>query len=178
MNSTMLQEIADKRALDELIYRQAIAVDRRDWTVYRTFFDDDIDFDLTEHTDRVIGKGFGLVTKGDQWVAQVIQAVSGFDATQHVISNACHTVDGDSAETVCYVLAHHFLNNDCGDRCIAMGGVNTFGSVRKPNGWKIKTWHVRPLWYSGNPSLYHLAAQKCLTSIESLNYEGNRNASK
>jgi hypothetical protein len=38
MNEDIVQELADKRALDELIYRQAVAVDRRDWTTYRTCF--------------------------------------------------------------------------------------------------------------------------------------------
>lgn len=160
MTDNALQHLLDKRALDELIYRQANAVDRHDWAAYRACFDDDVHFDFTDHTDRVIGKGFGIVNSGDKWVAQVIHAVSGFEGTQHVISNAVHTVNGDRAETECQILADHFLNNDRGDRSITMGGIYTFSSVRKADGWKIKTWHLKVLWYRGNPSLYHLAGEK------------------
>jgi hypothetical protein len=160
MNANVVQELADKRALDELVYRQAIAVDQHAWAVYRSCFDNDVHFDFTDHTDRVIGKGFGIVKSGDKWVAQVMQAVAGFEGTQHVISNAIHTVKGDRAETVCLILADHFLNNDRGDRSITMAGIYTIGSVRKQKGWRIKTWHLKVLWYRGNPSLYHLAGEK------------------
>lgn len=160
MDAQLLRELADKRALDELIFRQANAVDQHDWPVYRSCFDDDVHFDFTDHTDRVIGKGFGIVKSGDQWLSQVTQAVEGFEGTQHIISNAVHTVSGDRADSVCQILADHFLNNDRGDRSITMGGIYTFGSVRKTTGWKIKTWHLKVLWYRGNPSLYHLAGQK------------------
>ena len=156
----VLQELADKQALDELIYRQAISVDTHDWDTYRSCFDDDVHFDFTDHTDRVIGKGFGIVRSGDRWVEQVIAAVSGFEGTQHLITNAIHTLNGDSAESVCFIVADHFLNNEVGDRSISMGGVYTFGSVRKAAGWKIKTWHLKILWYRGNPSLYKLAGAR------------------
>lgn len=159
MNESLLQELADKRALDEVIYRQAIAVDLQDWRAYRSCFDDDVHFDFTDHTDKVIGKGFGIVENGDRWVEQVTQAVSGFDGTQHLISNVVHAVTGDRAESVCLILADHFLNNDHGDRSITMAGVYTFGSVRKASHWRIKTWRLKVLWYRGNPGLYRLAGE-------------------
>ena len=165
MNTDILQELADKSALDELVYRQALAVDRHDWPTYRACFEDDIDFDLSDHTDRVVGRGFGILRSGDVWVSQVMQLVRGFDSHQHLISNACHTVKGDHAETVCHVLAEHFLNNDCGDRSISVGGIYTMGCVRRQSGWKIKTWRMKVLWYRGNPTLYRLAAEKSQSTV-------------
>jgi 3-phenylpropionate/cinnamic acid dioxygenase small subunit len=160
MTETNVQMLLDKRALDELIYRQANAVDKHDWVAYRSCFEDDVHFDFTDHTDRVIGRGFGIVKSGDQWVEQVIQAVSGFEGTSHVISNAVHEVKGDTAKSECQILADHFLSNDRGDPSITMAGIYTFSSVRKKEGWKIKTWNLKILWYRGNPSLYHLAGEK------------------
>jgi 3-phenylpropionate/cinnamic acid dioxygenase small subunit len=155
-----LQDLLDKRALDELIFRQAIAVDEHDWDAYRACFDDEVHFDFTDHTDRVIGKGFGIVESGDEWLEKVIAAVSGFEGTQHLISNTVHQLDGDRATSVCLIVAEHFLNTDRGDRSITMGGIYRFGSVRKRDGWRIKDWHLKVLWYRGNPSLYKLAAER------------------
>lgn len=166
MSRTNIEILLDKRSLDDLIYRQAVAVDLHDWDTYRSCFDDEVYFDFTDHTDRVIGKGFGVVTSGDVWVSQVIQAIGGFDSTSHVITNAVHDVVGDVAESSCLIVADHFLNNDNGDRYITMAGVYQFTSTRTPNGWKIKKWTLKILWYRGNPVLYKLAGEKRVPQIQ------------
>jgi len=71
-----------------------------------------------------------------------------------------YTLRGDSAETICLVVAEHFLNNDSGDRSITMGGIYTIGSIRSNLQWKIKTWTLKILWYRGNPGLYRLAGER------------------
>lgn len=160
MTDSQLHDLIDKRALDELVNRQAIAVDTHQWDVYRSCMQDNVHFDFTAHTDVVLGFGIGIVTSADEWVTAVSRAVTGFDATQHFVANTVHTVRADEATSVCFVLAEHILNNDQGDRSITVGGIYTIGSVRTPKGWKIKTWHLKPLWYRGNITLYQLAAKK------------------
>jgi hypothetical protein len=157
----LLRELADKRALDDMIFRAALALDKRDWPAYRSCLADGaVHFDFTAHTDRVVGKHVGVETNPDRWVEKLAAIMPGFDGSQHLITNTVHSVQGDAAESECFILADHFLNNDVGDRSIAMGGIYTFRSIRAPAGWRIQRWHLRPLWYRGNPGLYQIAAEK------------------
>ena len=45
----LLQELLDKRALDELIFRTMHALDACDWRAYGASFVADAAFDFTEH---------------------------------------------------------------------------------------------------------------------------------
>src|SRR6185312_3577070 len=112
------------------------------------------------HTDRVVGKHVGVETSADQWVAKVKAVMPGLDGRQHLISNTIHTVRGKIADSVCFVLADHFLNNGTGDRSITMAGIYSFQSVRAAAGLKISRWHLKILWYRGNPTIYQLAQEK------------------
>ena len=161
MANQIVQELIDKQALTELIFRQALANDQRDWKTYRECMaDGDVHFDFTDHTDRVIGKHVGVVTSSDSWVAKVTAVNLGFDATQHIISNLIHVVRAEEADSECFTVAEHFLNNSIGDRSITMGGIFKIQSVRTPSGWKIKRWHLAVLWYRGNPAIYRLAQER------------------
>ena len=158
MSDQLLQELADKRALDELISRQALAQDRHDWVTYRACLaDGEVYFDFTDHTDRVIGKHIGIERSADAWLEKVKSVMPGFDGSQHLISNLLHSVRGDEAHSECFILADHFLNNENGDRSITMAGIYTFDSTRTASEWKIRRWVLKILWYRGNPSIYHLA---------------------
>jgi hypothetical protein len=161
MNASILQELADKRALDELISRQALALDKRDWVTYRSCLaDGEVHYDFTDHTDRVIGRHIGVEHNADSWVAKVKSVMPGFDGSQHLITNILHTITAAKSHSECFVLADHFLNNETGDRSITMGGIYTFDSVRSSSGWKIKRWVLKILWYRGNPTIYQLAQER------------------
>jgi hypothetical protein len=108
----------------------------------------------------VVGTEVGVVKSPDEWVAEVAGVMVGFDGSQHLISNAIHRMTDDIADTECFILADHFLNNDSGDRSFTLGGIYTLQSVRIPAGLKICKWHLKVLWCSGNPGLYALAAEK------------------
>jgi hypothetical protein len=55
--------------------------------------------DFRTHTDDVLGKSVGIVRDPDKWIAAVSQAVAGFDATQHIVSNLVHTIEGHNTLT-------------------------------------------------------------------------------
>jgi 3-phenylpropionate/cinnamic acid dioxygenase small subunit len=160
MTNAAIQELADKRALDDLIYAQAMAVDTIDWPAYRKCFADRVDFDFSEHVERVAGKGLGAATDPDQWVENVKAVIPGFDSTMHSVTNVIHEVAGERASSRCFVTAEHFLNTETGDRSITASGIYTFDSIRTPTGWKLQTWRLKILYYRGNPSLYMAAAAR------------------
>ena len=161
MYTEMLNELADKQALNELICRQALSLDKGDWITYRSCLADGaVHFDFTDHTDKVVGKHIGVEHSADEWVAKIKSVMPGFDGSQHLISNILHALQGDSSASECFVLADHFLNNDTGDRSITMAGIYSFGCVRTPVGWKINRWILKILWYRGNPHIYQLAQDK------------------
>ena len=160
MTDAAVQELLDKRALDELINGQALAVDTLDWPAYRKCFADQVNFDFSEHVERVAGKGLGVATNPDEWVTNVRKVIPGFDSTMHTITNAVHVVNGDKASSRCFVTAEHFLNTDSGDRSITASGLYTFDSIRTASGWKLQTWRLKVHYYRGNPSLYMAAAAR------------------
>ena len=151
MSEKLAQTLFDKRALDELICAQALAVDTRDWIAFRNCLADVVDFHFPE--------SMGPTTDPDQWVENAKSVVPGFDATMHTVTNFSHKIEGDEAQSQAYVVAKHFLNNDSGDREISGGGIYTIGSIRTPSGWKIKKWRLKNLYWYGNRSLYQLAME-------------------
>lgn len=160
MTAASLQLLMDMRALDDLIYTSNLLTDTRDWVAMRRCFADTVDFDLSDHVDRIAGKGVGRITDPDVWIQNLEAVIPGFDSTMHSVTNLVHEVKGDTAQSRCSVFGDHFLNNDTGDRHIKASTISDYGSIRTPEGWKIKTWRVKSMYYIGNPSLYALAAEK------------------
>jgi hypothetical protein len=155
-----LQILLDQRALDDLIYTQAMALDGQDWKTYRSCFADEINFDFSEHVERAVGQNIGVATDPDEWVRNSASVIPGFDSTMHAISNPVHVVKGDTASSRCYITADHFLNDIGGERSTTSSGIYTFDSIRTSDGWKIKNWRLKVLHYRGNLSLYRVAAER------------------
>lgn len=160
MKDAVYQELLDKRALDEVIYGQAMAVDMRDWDAYRAHFHDDLELDLGGHMKAMGGEGDGTMRGADNVIGAARRVLTGFDSYQHFVTNPVHHIKGDTAQTCAYVLGYHLLSNDRGDRVLLIGGIYTMGMLRTVKGWKIRKWHLHVLWYSGNTALYELAAAK------------------
>jgi 3-phenylpropionate/cinnamic acid dioxygenase small subunit len=153
-----LQELLDKRALDELIFRTMHALDARDWNAYRTSFVDEVAFDFREHgaappEARQVIEGY------DNFIVLQRAVIEGFDTAQHHVTNMVHTLNGDEAVTDCCLYAEHFLNNDFGDRSVSLGGRYQFHSRKGAEGWKIHRQRFYSPWIRGNPMLYQLAVQ-------------------
>ena len=141
--SDPLQQLLDKRALDELIFRTMHARDACDWPAYRASFVEDAAFDFREHgaappqARQVI---FGI----DTIIALQKSVLEGFDTAQHHVTNMVHSIDGDDAVTDCNLYAEHFLNNDCGDRSVSLGGRYQVSSRRHVFG-RIAAFRARHL---------------------------------
>ena len=155
-----MKKLLDKRALDELIYRTMHALDARDWIAYRDAFVDDVVFDFREH-GAAPPEARQLITGIDNFLVLQRAVIEGFDTAQHHVTNMVHaiSIDGDTAVTECYLYAEHFLNNDCGDRSVSLGGRFQFHARRYPDGWKIHRQRFYSPWIRGNPMLYQMAVE-------------------
>lgn len=153
-----LQQLLDKRALDELIFRTMHALDDCDWRAYRDSFVEDVVFDFREH-GAAPPEARQLIVGLETIVALQKSVIEGFDITQHHVTNMLHAIDGDSATTDCYLYAEHFLNTDRGDRSVSLGGRYEVRSHRHAAGWKVHRWRFHSPWLRGNPMLYQLAVE-------------------
>lgn len=153
-----LQILLDKRALDEMVYKCMHAMDTHDWALYRAQVVDDAVFDFSDHgvaTDDAAEPMRGA----DNYIAILASVITGFDSTQHCVSNMFHEVSGDTAKTKAYVYAEHFLNNDKGGRRISCGARYHIDAVKSAGQWKIKHLKFLTFWFDGNTSLYGLAGK-------------------
>jgi hypothetical protein len=97
-----LETLVARAEVSEVVYRYATGIDRRDWALYRSIFADEVDIDFTTWSG-----GEPRRLAADAWVANVRDGPSGFDATQHMSSNQVHTIEGDKATCVSYMVARH-----------------------------------------------------------------------
>lgn len=164
--SDLLREISDKIALDELVYCSMLAMDARDWAIYRSKLTDDAVFDFVD-SGAAIDDSAEPVVGGDKFVEVLSSVIDGFDSTQHVVTNMYHSVGGNRAKTHCYVVAEHFLNNACGDKSISSGAHCEIECDKTRFGWRISKLRLHNLWYRGNTSLFQLAAQRSSSAAPS-----------
>ena len=74
-----IRDLTDRLAIGDLITRYATAVDRRDWDLYRSVFTTDAEIDYTS--------AGGIAGTLDEVVAFLDEVLSGFEMTQHLVSN-------------------------------------------------------------------------------------------
>ncbi|MEZ5274073.1 MAG: nuclear transport factor 2 family protein [Ilumatobacteraceae bacterium] len=150
-----LAALADRLAVEEVLYRFADGLDRRDWAQYRAVFTDEIDLDYSSYRPTSIGTS-GRLTTG--WRAAAL--FPGLDATQHTITNPIVELDGDRASHPPYVRADHVYVGAPGGDIYTLGGYYDDGLVRTDGGWRIhrKSLHMR--WQEGNRPLMQLALER------------------
>lgn len=153
MTNQRLQTLLDRAEISDVFHRYAISLDTKNWEQLRTCFTDDLTADFTS-----LGPDL-LVTGADEWVASIVSALTGMEATQHIITNHTHDIDGDTAQCTAYVHAQHVFKNDLGDSHNLLAGYYNFDMVRTPDGWKIKFYSVTITWGTGNAGLFQLAAE-------------------
>lgn len=152
MDSSVLQQLVDRLALDDLMYRQAMAVDRRDWASYRACLASEIDFDFGGHLDEFIEPKAGKIKDPDTWM-EIVKTSAGFDKTMHMITNMTHQIDGDRASSVCYMLNEHIV----GTYQYTAAQIHHFDSLRTEGGWKLYRRRLGDIYGRGNPAVYQMA---------------------
>ena len=156
MSSAITVETLIARAeISDVVNRYATGIDRRDWALYRSIFADEVDLDFTTWSG---GEPRRVVA--DDWVAGVRDGLSGFDATQHISSNHVHTIEGDAATCVSYMIALHHLVEGGERQMQGLGGYYTNRLRRGPNGWKIHACTLTVTWEMGDRGLFQIAGQR------------------
>lgn len=153
MTEDLLRELADRREIEDVLYRYAHALDSKHWDrLGAEVFTADAVCDFLE---------LGGVHEGAQAAADFIASVlGGLDASQHLIGTPLIDVAGDTARSRCYLQAQHvFLGAEGGDHFL-VGGTYVDDLARTPDGWRITRRELHGTWQSGNPGVFTAAVER------------------
>ena len=153
--SLTVEDLIARAEISDVVNRYATGIDRRNWALYRSIFADEVDFDFTTWSG-----GEPRRMKADDWVAGVRAGLSGFDATQHVSSNHVHTIEGEAATCVSYMMALHYLVEGGERRMQALGGFYTNRLLKGAEGWKVHACTLTVTWEMGDRGLFEIAQKR------------------
>jgi hypothetical protein len=144
-----LREMADRFRIQDLLYREARAIDERDWELWRSCYTEDADIDWRENgaiRDRRDAAG--------AWLASVCENFP-LPAYQHFVTNIEMRIDGDSAQTRQLQLIPISLASPGGGRQIAFSGIWFEDTLRREGrAWKIATRLEKLAWRHNFPDQY------------------------
>jgi len=133
----------DVRALTELTFRYAYAIDGHKWDELREMFTDDVELDY--------GLGVENVIRGaDRFVEGSRAALEQITATHHMFTNHLFQIDGDRATGKYYMHAQHLKRDAEGGVLHTLGGIYEDEFVRTDTGWKVSRRSYRAIWGRGN----------------------------
>ncbi len=145
-NDPAQQRLEDIRALTELTYRYAYALDDRDWTTLRSLFVPNARFDYGLGPEYVM---FGR----DVFVDATAAALAPMDATHHMFTNHVFDIDGNTATGRFYMHAQHMKLSEQAGPFHTLGGYYREKFVRTNDGWKISEVIYTATWGRGNPAV-------------------------
>jgi hypothetical protein len=128
--TTALEELGDRLEIRELMNRYAMAVDGRDWTLYRQVFTPDASIDYSDTG----GMRADLETTV-KWLDEVLAVFVGL---QHNMTNHVVEIDGQQARACTYYVAYHtLLDGQGGESLLTVGGFYRDRLTRTADGWRI-----------------------------------------
>jgi ketosteroid isomerase-like protein len=136
--------LRDKQAITEICHRYAIALDSGDWTALATCFTPDA---TAHYRTGAPSRGYPAIE------ARVRGALAPLSASQHLIGNVLITLDGDAADSVCYLQAQHVRPGTPGGDTFIVAGRYLDRFVRTPAGWRIALRRLEIAWTQGNPAV-------------------------
>jgi len=136
-----IQEISDRLEIIDVLSNYATGLDARDWTLWRSVFVDELEFDLSAWhgvAPRMLNAD-GIVRNQARTFAELSE-------TQHFFTNHRVTLDGDKAQVYAHMRAEHWLDGASepgsvgsteGTLRYTMFGYYDHDMVRTDDGWKI-----------------------------------------
>ena len=150
----LINPLADKLAIVQLLNQFGMAIDLRDWDSFRALFAESVIFDYSS-----IGEVAGTL-KPEEIANTASNDLGGFQATQHVITNHIVELSGNRATCKAHVRAMHLLPNDDFEPMLEIGGYYIAGLTRTDSNWKIESWKFIILWSKGDLKLFDLAKKQ------------------
>jgi 3-phenylpropionate/cinnamic acid dioxygenase small subunit len=147
-----LRAFQDNAEIIRICTLWAWLADRRDWAALLGVFTEEIDFDYTS-----LNGGEPLRLPRESVIDGFRVVLSGFHATQHLISNHLVTRHEGTAECTAAFLATHVLPNEDGEPTWTVGGHYDFTLADGPDGWRISGIKMTADWTAGNQELVHRA---------------------
>lgn len=147
-DSRLVTDLADLVELRSLVDRYAIAIDRRDKAALAALFvrDGGIDVHLAGRPEPVarMRRGAGL--------GGLVDALSIYRDTMHIVANFVPTIDGDTATAVTYCVAHHWYveGDESFDERLFVVYDDHF--VRTPGGWRFTVREIHRRWAESQPA--------------------------
>lgn len=151
-----LQELVDRRQIDDVLYTYAQALDAQDWDRLRTSV-----FTANAVADFL---DYGVIKGVDTIVTLISGVLTGLDATQHIIGTPLARVDRDRATASCYLHAQHIFRGLADGDSFIVAGTYTDELVRVDDGWRITTRALKAAWTTGNPGVFTAAAERLANS--------------
>ena len=143
-----MTQLDDVHAIEQLLYRYAVAIDTQDVDALDDVFTPDARLDMSVA---------GTMTPAE-YRAKARRVLPGLDATHHLIASPIVEVadDGTTATAHCYYQAQHVRNGCPGGPLLMIGGWIDDELVRTPAGWRITHRKGRAVWFDGNPKVLDL----------------------
>jgi hypothetical protein len=141
----------------DLTINYASCLDDRRWDAFGQLFEDTLMMDYSSFS----GKPPMAVSRED-FVADARSVISGFDQTQHLISNHRFAFEGDRCEASAQLVAYHTLTTNEGVKRYVVGGFYNYGLVYKEI-WKVAAIRLTVKWTEGEFALVRQAKKRWLS---------------
>ena len=148
------QQLIDRNEIVDTVNQIAVNADRRNWQGLIACLADEV---LLDYTVMLGGEPSKLTP---QAIAAAWRGLlTGFEMTQHTVTNHNVTIKGNEAEVFSYVTAVHHFPNESGKDTWTVVGYYNHHLVKTSLGWKVDQMKFTPTLIEGNADLPRLARE-------------------
>ena len=139
--SQILNELADREAIKECLYRYSRGVDRLDADMVRSaYWPDCVDNHLS------------FTGNAEEFIAWSFESMRGMDQSQHFIANVLMTIRGNTADVESYFYGFHRINLPDGTKNDVIGAGRYVDTLEKRGDeWRIIKRKVVTDWFRQYP---------------------------
>ena len=148
------QQLIDRNEIVDTVNQIAVNADRRNWQGLIASLADEV---LLDYAAMLGGEPSKLTP---QEIAKAWRGLlTGFEMTQHTVTNHKVTIKGNEAEVFSYVTAVHYFPNESGKDTWTVVGYYNHHLVKTSLGWKVDQIRFTPTLIEGNADLPRLAKE-------------------
>lgn len=140
-----LNTLIDRQEIVDLLVKYTMAVDTKNWALLEQCFTPDAVADY--------GEDFGYY-EGYPAIETVLKSFHLLDVSQHMLGNYVVEINGNSAKTICYVHAQHYIAGAEGGDTFTVGGTCRDEMIRTDDGWRITKRTFTMTWAEGNTGMF------------------------